>query len=40
VARFDHPFIHEFFLGERGRRAMAPVPSAEPAPPPAHIKDA
>ena len=25
VVRFDHPFIHHFFLGERGRRAMAPV---------------
>lgn len=23
VARIDHPFIHQFFLGERGRRAMA-----------------
>lgn len=22
VLRFDHPFIHTFFLGERGRRAM------------------
>ena len=26
VARFDHPFIDHFFLGERGRRAMAPPP--------------
>ena len=25
VAQFDHPFIHHFFQGERGRRAMAPV---------------
>ena len=25
VARFPHPFITHFFLGERGRRAMAPV---------------
>ncbi len=39
VARYDHPFIHEFFLGERGRRAMAPVPAA-PAPLPAPTKDA
>jgi len=27
VVRFDHPFIQHFFLGERGRRAMAPVPA-------------
>lgn len=27
VARFDHPFIHDFFQGERGRRAMTPVPA-------------
>ncbi len=26
VTRVDHPFIHEYFQGERGRRAMAPVP--------------
>ena len=25
VAAFDHPFIHQFFQGERGRRAMAPA---------------
>ncbi|MDD2711415.1 MAG: ATP-binding cassette domain-containing protein [Simplicispira sp.] len=25
VAHFDHPFVTEFFQGERGRRAMAPV---------------
>ena len=24
VARFDHPFVDQFFRGERGRRAMAP----------------
>ena len=30
VARFDHPFIHHFFQGERGRRAMAPVNTAPP----------
>ncbi|NDP64843.1 ATP-binding cassette domain-containing protein [Polaromonas sp.] len=23
VVAFDHPFIHDFFLGERGQRAMA-----------------
>ena len=23
VVAFEHPFIHEFFLGERGKRAMA-----------------
>ena len=23
VVAFDHPFVHEFFLGERGQRAMA-----------------
>ena len=26
VAQFNHPFIHTFFQGERGRRAMAPAP--------------
>ena len=26
VAQFAHPFITTFFQGERGRRAMAPVP--------------
>ena len=25
VAHFPHPFVEHFFLGERGRRAMAPV---------------
>jgi phospholipid/cholesterol/gamma-HCH transport system ATP-binding protein len=25
VAQFDHPFTREYFLGDRGRRAMAPV---------------
>jgi phospholipid/cholesterol/gamma-HCH transport system ATP-binding protein len=25
VAHFPHPFVEQFFLGERGRRAMAPV---------------
>ena len=27
VAGLDHPFIHDFFQGERGRRAMAPAPT-------------
>lgn len=26
VAVFDHPFIRHYFQGDRGRRAMAPVP--------------
>ena len=29
VVAFEHPFIHEFFLGERGKRAMALL--AQPA---------
>lgn len=28
VAHFQHPFIEHFFMGERGRRAMAPVQAA------------
>ena len=32
VARFDHPFVHEFFQGERGRRAMTPIAQIVPAP--------
>ncbi len=28
VVRFDHPFIQTFFLGDRGRRAQAPLPAA------------
>ncbi|MBP8018730.1 MAG: ATP-binding cassette domain-containing protein [Hylemonella sp.] len=31
VITFDHPFVHQFFLGERGQRAMAmlnPSPAA------------
>ena len=31
VAAFKHPFIESFFQGERGRRALAPVPKAVPA---------
>lgn len=31
VAGFDHPFIHTFFQGERGRRALAPAPTPAPA---------
>ena len=27
VAQFDHPFVQEFFRGERGRRAMADLPA-------------
>ena len=30
VAGLDHPFIHDFFQGERGRRAMAPAPTQAP----------
>ena len=33
VAGLDHPFIHDFFQGERGRRAMAPAPSQLPSMP-------
>ena len=29
VAHFEHPFVAEFFQGERGRRAMAPVQPAK-----------
>ena len=32
VVAFEHPFIHEFFLGERGQRAMALL--AQPPSPP------
>lgn len=28
VTRFAHPFVEQFFLGERGRRAMAALPLA------------
>jgi len=31
VVAFEHPFIHDFFLGERGQRAMALLPGS-PAP--------
>ncbi|GKT22412.1 ATP-binding cassette domain-containing protein [Acidovorax sp. SUPP3334] len=30
VVQFEHPFIQHFFLGERGRRAMAPAPVSPP----------
>jgi phospholipid/cholesterol/gamma-HCH transport system ATP-binding protein len=30
VIQFKHPFIDTFFLGERGRRALAPVRSGPP----------
>ena len=32
VVAFSHPFIHEFFLGPRGQRAMAPLPLAREHP--------
>ena len=32
VAQFNHPFIRHYFLGERGRRAMAPVQPAPKSP--------
>ena len=35
VAQFDHPFTTTFFQGGRGRRAMAPAPSATPLAAPA-----
>ncbi|MEO6971982.1 MAG: ATP-binding cassette domain-containing protein [Rhodoferax sp.] len=28
VVAFDHPFIREFFMGQRGRRAMALLPAS------------
>jgi len=31
VVRVDHPFIHEFFLGERGRRALGDLAPKETA---------
>ena len=31
VAQVDHPFIHTYFQGERGRRAMAPAPASPAA---------
>jgi phospholipid/cholesterol/gamma-HCH transport system ATP-binding protein len=34
VLAVAHPFITEFFLGPRGRRAAAPLPAADPAPEP------
>ncbi|MDD0840411.1 ATP-binding cassette domain-containing protein [Curvibacter sp. HBC61] len=35
VARIQHPFIHDFFQGERGRRAMTPMAAVAPASAPA-----
>ena len=35
VAHFAHPFITQFFMGERGQRAMAPIQA--PAPPAAAL---
>ena len=31
VLAFDHPFVHDFFLGERGRRAVAALPPSASA---------
>ena len=39
VAQVDHPFIHTYFQGERGRRAMAPVAPGTPAAPSVASKD-
>ena len=33
VARFDHPFVHEYFQGVRGRRAQTAIDPAPPSPP-------
>ncbi|MFT3813251.1 MAG: ATP-binding cassette domain-containing protein [Acidovorax sp.] len=33
VARYPHPFIQQFFQGERGQRAMAPMQGGAPLPP-------
>jgi phospholipid/cholesterol/gamma-HCH transport system ATP-binding protein len=33
VAAYDHPFVRDFFQGERGRRAMTPIEQIVPAPP-------
>lgn len=43
VARFKHPFVEQFFMGERGQRAMAPLaglPEQPPAAPTQTSKDA
>ena len=29
VVRYDHPFIRDFFLGERGRRALSAAPALQ-----------
>jgi len=31
VLAFEHPFVHDFFLGERGRRAVAALPPSASA---------
>jgi len=31
VAGVNHPFIHEYFLGARGRRALQALPAARRA---------
>lgn len=33
VVAVDHPFVREYFLGERGRRALAALPPGRGAPP-------
>ncbi len=38
VARFQHPFIEHFFMGERGQRAMAPLASLPDQPPTAPLQ--
>ena len=32
VVEFDHPFVRQFFLGDRGRRATATLATPAPAP--------
>jgi phospholipid/cholesterol/gamma-HCH transport system ATP-binding protein len=29
VVQYDHPFIRDFFLGERGRRALSAAPALQ-----------
>ncbi|MGI4860124.1 MAG: ABC transporter ATP-binding protein [Janthinobacterium lividum] len=40
VVAIDHPFIRDYFLGERGRRALAALPSRRATPLPATTIDA
>lgn len=32
LVKVDHPFIHEYFLGERGQRALQALPQRSPMP--------